>query len=168
MKKNKTYKLDPNSDRYRECPNCKKAFMAQHRNSIFDCPECADEFHNNKKKQEMTQQEITVNNTEITELITPAIKQVAETSLPEEMIYHNLNILDKLPIEPIKGSAFPLQYLDDLGLKFEANQGRGILYNTDPTRNCHFIQIGYYRIYRIEFDHVLIVLTNKNQTNARL
>ena len=42
--------MDPNSDRYRICPNDGVEFMAQHRSMIHCCSTCADEFNNQKKK----------------------------------------------------------------------------------------------------------------------
>ena len=49
-RKKSPYKLDPTSDRYRECPNDGEKFMAVHRTEKFCCPQCADEFHNEKKR----------------------------------------------------------------------------------------------------------------------
>ena len=159
MKNKKTYKLDPTSDRYRECLNCKEPFMAAHRNSVHCCDKCADEFSNKKKKQEMTKKEIITNNTEKTELIPPLITYAVDTSPPEELILINLKLLKSLVIDDKKGSVFHLEYLYGLGLKLEFNQGSGVLYNIDHKLNCHFLQIGYYRIYRIEFSLVLIIKT---------
>jgi len=45
------YEMDKESDRYRECLNDAVPFMANHRNEKFCCPECADEYHNLKKKR---------------------------------------------------------------------------------------------------------------------
>ena len=44
------YKLDPTSDRYRVCPECKKAFMTNHRSRDFDSKKCANEYNNRIKK----------------------------------------------------------------------------------------------------------------------
>ena len=49
-RKNSPYKMDSNSDRYRQCPNDGVEFMATHRSEKFCCPQCADEFHNEKKR----------------------------------------------------------------------------------------------------------------------
>ena len=49
-RKKSPYKMDPTSDRYRECPNDGVEFMAAHRTEKFCCPQCADEFHNEKKR----------------------------------------------------------------------------------------------------------------------
>ena len=51
-RKKSAYKMDATSDRYRECPNDNVKFMAEHRSEIFCTARCADEFHNQKKKQE--------------------------------------------------------------------------------------------------------------------
>lgn len=49
-RKKSPYIMDPTSDRYRECPNDGVKFMAAHRTQKFCCPQCADEFHNEKKR----------------------------------------------------------------------------------------------------------------------
>ena len=49
-RKKSSYKMDPNSDRFRQCPNDGVEFMAAHRTEKFCCPQCADEFHNEKKR----------------------------------------------------------------------------------------------------------------------
>lgn len=51
-RKKSAYKMDPNSDRYRVCPNDGVQFMANHRSEIFCGPKCADEHHNLKKKED--------------------------------------------------------------------------------------------------------------------
>lgn len=45
------YKMNPNSNRYRVCPNDGVRFMANHRSERFCKPKCADEYHNGKKKE---------------------------------------------------------------------------------------------------------------------
>lgn len=50
QRKKSPYKMDPNSDRYRKCPNDGVEFMAEHRSEKFCCAKCADEFHNEKKR----------------------------------------------------------------------------------------------------------------------
>ncbi len=107
----------------------------------------------------MTKKEIITNNTEKTELIPPLITYAVDTSPPEELILINLKLLKSLVIDDKNGSVFHLEYLYGLGLKLEFNQGSGVLYNIDQKLNCHFLQIGYYRIYRIEFSLVLIIKT---------
>lgn len=60
-RKKSPYKMDPTSDRYRECPNDGVKFMAEHRAEKFCCPQCADEFHNEKKRlvaEKLLQEEI--------------------------------------------------------------------------------------------------------------
>ena len=44
------YKMDKKSDRYRVCLNDGEEFMANNRKEKHCCPQCADEFHNIKKK----------------------------------------------------------------------------------------------------------------------
>ena len=45
------YEMDIESDRYRECLNDGDPFMANHRGEKHCSPECADEYHNLKKKK---------------------------------------------------------------------------------------------------------------------
>ena len=47
--------MDKNSDRYRVCPNDGEEFMAKHRSEKFCCRQCANEFHNQKKRFEAEQ-----------------------------------------------------------------------------------------------------------------
>ena len=43
-------KLNPESDRYRICPECKIHFMADHRSRDFHNDKCGDDYNNRKKK----------------------------------------------------------------------------------------------------------------------
>lgn len=62
-RKKSPYKMDPTSDRYRKCPNDGVEFMAAHRTEKYCCPQCADEFHNEKKRlaaEKLLQDEINI------------------------------------------------------------------------------------------------------------
>jgi hypothetical protein len=53
--KREDFELNPDSDRYRECLNCKAPFMATHRSRKF-CDNdnwCHNEYHNRLKKESM-------------------------------------------------------------------------------------------------------------------
>lgn len=69
----------------------------------------------------------------------------------------NVKILDTLNLHPTKGTHFNLEKLHSMGIDFTGYSGRGDLYNIDQIENCHFIQIGNYRLYRTEFSKVLII-----------
>ena len=45
------YRMDRESNRYRVCLNDGEEFMANDRREKHCCPECADEYHNQKKKK---------------------------------------------------------------------------------------------------------------------
>lgn len=60
--------MDPESDRFRVCPNDGVEFMAKNRNSIYCSDKCADQFHNRKKKmaaEKKMQADVFVVNTDI-------------------------------------------------------------------------------------------------------
>jgi hypothetical protein len=141
------YEMDVNSDRYRECLNDGVPFMANHRNEKHCCPECADEFNNLKKK--IIRESIANRNDKLEQLI-------QNTKDQSEELQQNLRILDQLDIRQ-SGSSFNLEYLDSIGIDFSEFNGRGLLYNINPDLNCHFIQMGTYRLYRIEFSQLLII-----------
>ncbi len=140
------YAMDRESDRYRVCLNDGVEFMANDRREKHCCPPCADEFSNNKKKK--IREELLKSKVELEKIKqSKTIRLVTDTT--------NSSILDQLSIaEP--GSLFYLEYLQSLGVDFEKCNGRGELHNIDPNLNCHFLQMGPYRLYRVEFSQVLI------------
>jgi hypothetical protein len=71
------YRMDKNSDRFRICPNDNVAFMAIHRSEKFCCHQCADEFHNQKKRLEAEKQL----EDEINEALNAAIPRTDELTL---------------------------------------------------------------------------------------
>jgi hypothetical protein len=143
------YAMDRESDRYRVCPNDGVEFMANHRSEKHCCPECADEFDYIKKKN--AKEELVKSKNELEK-----VKQ--NKTIPVVINPTNITILDELTIQE-SGSLFYLEYLQFLGVDFEKYNGRGELYNIDPDLNCHFLQMGPYRLYRVEFSQVLIKKT---------
>ncbi len=67
MKTKAIRKLNPESDRYRICPECKIPFMTEHRGRDFHPGKCADDYNNRKKKLAKQAQEMSspVNTEEI-------------------------------------------------------------------------------------------------------
>ena len=59
-------------------------------------------------------------------------------------------------INSYNGSKFNMDYLYSIGFDLFSFNGKGALFNIDPQLNCHFIQIGSYRLFRVEFSEVLI------------
>jgi hypothetical protein len=146
VKIERMYRMDRESDRYRVCPNDGVEFMANDRTEKHCCPECADEFHNEKKRLAKLEQQQSLIETET--ILSDIIEQINH----EEK---NLQILDQFHLKA-NGSRFNMDYLSSIGFDFFSYNGKGELFNIDPQLNCHFIQIGSYRLYRVEFSEVLI------------
>jgi len=138
--------MDKEDDRYRVCPNDGVEFMANDRREVHCCPECADEYSNEKKRLAKLEQQQSLIETEI--VLNDSIQQIDN----EEK---NLQILDQLDVKD-NGSKFNMDFLHSLGFDFFSFNGKGALFNIDPQLNCHFIQIGAYRLFRVEFSEVLI------------
>ena len=146
VKNERYYLMDRESDRYRVCPNDGVEFMANDRREKHCCPECADEFHNEKKRLAKLEEQQSLIETE--EVLNEIIEQINN----EEK---NLKILDQFHLKA-NGSKFNMDYLSSIGFDFFSYNTRGELYNIDPILNCHFIQIGSYRLFRVDFSEVLI------------
>ena len=146
IKIHRLYEMDVESDRYRECLNDAVPFMANHRSEKHCCPECADEFNNEKKRLAKIEAQQSLIETET--VFNEIIQQIDN----EEK---NLQILDQLQLED-NGSKFNMDYLYSIGFDLFSFNGKGALFNIDPQLNCHFIQIGSYRLFRVEFSEVLI------------
>ena len=140
------YKMDRESDRYRVCLNDGVEFMANDRREKHCCPECADEYNNEKKRLAKLELQQAILDTE--NALSVNIEQINN----EEK---NLKILDQLQLKEL-GSKFNMDYLHSIGFDFFSYNGKGALFNIEPQLNCHFIQIGSYRLYRVEFSQVLI------------
>ena len=140
------YRMDKESDRYRVCLNDGVEFMANDRREKHCCPECADEYSNEKKRLAKLEEQQSLIETE--EVLNEIIEQINN----EEK---NLKILDQFHLNA-NGSKFNMDYLSSIGFDFFSYNGKGELFNIDPQLNCHFIQIGSYRLYRVEFSEVLI------------
>jgi hypothetical protein len=140
------YKMDKKSNRYRVCPNDGEEFMANDRREVHCCPECADEYSNEKKRLAKLEQQQSLIETEI--VLNDSIQQIDN----EEK---NLQILDQLDVKD-NGSKFNMDFLSSIGFDFFSYAEKEALYNIDPQLNCHFIQIGTYRLFRVEITEVLI------------
>lgn len=156
IRRKSPYKMDPTSDRYRECPNDGVKFMAAHRSEKFCCDKCADEFHNLKKKEEA--ENLIDNGIKLLE--TPPLimdQNIAVQHL--NIIDQNLRLLEKWDIDLINGTQYHMEWMCSQGYDLTAYAYKGALYNIDPTLNCNFTQIGNYRLYRVSYTHILITKT---------
>lgn len=152
-RKKSPFKMDRNSDRYRKCPNDGVEFMAIHRTSIFCNDKCADEFHNQKKKG--SENKLLEEARAIIAMPTVLTSKIV-MELPLDKAEQNVNIINTLIIDSEKGTVFNIDYLYSIGVDLSAYNGRGVLYNIDDSFNCHFLQIGNYRLLRVEFSEILI------------
>ena len=147
------YKMDRTSIRYRKCPNDGHEFMTDNLGRIYCSDKCADEFNNQKKRD--AENKLLEEAKAI--IASPAVPQTqTQSEVPLDKARQNIKIIDTLTIHPAKGSVFNIDWLYSKGIDFSAYNGRGVLYNIDSSHNCHFIQIGNYRLFRVEFSEVLI------------
>jgi hypothetical protein len=140
------YKMDKKSNRYRVCPNDGEEFMANDRTEKHCCPQCADEFHNTIKKNARIAKKQKQEESE------KALNEISQQLDNEEK---NLQILDQLDVKE-NGSQFNMDFLHSLGFDFFTNISKEALYNIDPQLNCYYVQIGAYRLFRVEITEVLI------------
>ena len=151
-------KIDPTSDRYRECKNDQVKFMAHHRSMLFCDEQCADEFHNRKKKKEEEEKFKSEIKRTVIALPAPPDKPPPEkVPDPQEKLKQNIKFLDSQDIDSEYGSHFNMDWMHSQGYDFSAFTGQGKLHNIDPSNNCKFIQIGHYRMFRVAYSHVLII-----------
>lgn len=140
------YKMDKKSNRYRVCPNDGEEFMANDRTEIHCCPQCADEFHNTIKKNARIEKKQKQEESE---------KALNEISQQLDNEQKNILILDQLDVKD-NGSQFNMDFLSSIGFDFFSYAEKEALYNIDPQLNCHYVQIGAYRLFRVEITEVLI------------
>ena len=146
------FKLDTDSDRFRQCKNCGKQFMTPHRGRVYCNDFCSDEFNNRDKRWKReeasfvhdTMEEKAIENSEL----------ILETD--EEILKNNLSILESLNITE-KERCVNIDSLAAYGYKFAHFSGQGKLFNIDPSKECCFLQIGNFRLYRVDFSKVLVV-----------
>ena len=139
------YKMDKKSNRYRVCPNDGEEFMANDRTEKHCCPECADEFHNTKKKIAKLKEK---NLSEIDIVLNEIIEQ-------RNMIKKNLLVLDNLELDKI-GSVFNLDYLFSLGFDSFLYNWKTSIFFKDKTTKRYYFQFENYRIFSVGFSEVLI------------
>lgn len=152
--RNKEAEIDKTSEYFRICPQCDKEFMADHMARKFCDEKCGDDYNNSKKRLLPKLDVNQVNN------IAEPINQLENKPRHiEGSLAENLKILDSLTIDQDNGTYFHLEELDNKGFDFSKFGGRGKLYNIAKEFNCHFLQIGLYRLCLTEFSTLLIVKT---------
>lgn len=158
-------KIDLTSDRYKVCKYCGEGFMAHHRAMVFCNEQHADEFHNRKKRLEAEEKLMKEANQSIiesgsTQNSLPYDQAIQEPVIkPPDLIdkaQQDLKFLNSLQIDPECGSSFNIDWMHSQGYDFGVFAGQGKLHNIDPANKCQFIQIGPYRMFRVEYSTVLI------------
>jgi hypothetical protein len=169
------YKLNTESDRYRICKYCATEFMVSHRSRKYcdNNNKCSNEFHNAlklykrdvkklndeiEKQQQLEVSEDIIEETNKDTSEEPIETRVEETinETDETILKSNISILESLNL-PVKGTNYTVEALDSYGFKFSHFSGRGELFNIDSNKNCHFIQVGNFRLYRVAFSTILII-----------
>lgn len=138
------YLMDKNSDRFRTCLNCGFEFMAKHRSTIYCCDTCADEFYNVNKRKSNSTNEVEQK---------PVLKKIGG-------IEKNLMLLNQLQLEVGKETFVDFSWMEHVGFDFTCFNHRNKLFNIDPALNCHYLEFGCYRIYRVEYSLLLIYKTH--------
>ncbi len=160
-------KMDRLSNRYRVCFNCGREFMAEDRSSIYCHKKCRWEFHNTnktrireEKKLEELEETVEESNKKTIESVETTIEEtINETD--ETILKSNISILESINV-PVNGKEYEVEVLDSYGFQFEYYNGRSQLFNIDPSLNCHFTQVGTFRLFRVEYSRILIKnLTHK-------
>ncbi|UPT69036.1 MAG: hypothetical protein M0D57_10625 [Sphingobacteriales bacterium JAD_PAG50586_3] len=158
MKQQSTFKLDPQSDRYRICPYCKNPHMVVHRNADFCNRKCANDFHNRNKKiaKELSALLGPLEPSAVTEESTISIVPVLT---PSQV---NIQIFDSFEIEPGDELEVHFDELEIKGFDFDGKyaSGRGNLFNMHKKYNGHYTQYGRYKTFRTDFSKLLIYKEN--------
>ena len=146
------FKLDTDSDRFRQCKNCGKQFMTPHRGRVYCNDFCSDEFNNRDKRWK--REEASFVHDTMEEKAIESSELILETD--EEILKNNLSILESLNITE-KERCVNIDSLAAYGYKFAHFSGQGKLFNIDPSKECCFLQIGNFRLYRVDYSKVLVV-----------
>jgi hypothetical protein len=138
--------------------------MATHRTRIYCDDKCSDEYHNAQKRynrdmkklnEEIDKQQKLEGSEElIEEMIETKVEETIEES-DETIIKSNISILESLNVD-VDGTEYEIEVLDSYGFQFNHYNGRGQLFNIDPSLNCHFTQVGTFRLNRVKFSKILI------------
>ncbi len=155
------YKMDRESDRFRVCDNCGREFMAYDRSLVYCNEKCRWEYHNTnktrireEKKLEELEETIEESNKNTIESVETTVEEtINETD--ETILKSNISILESLNVA-VNGTKYTVEALDSYGFQFTNYNGRGQLFNIDPIHNCHFTQVGNFRLHRVEYSKILI------------
>jgi hypothetical protein len=163
-RKESSYKMDPSSDRYRVCPNDGFEFMAFHRSEKFCCPQCADEFHNEKRRlaaQQLIQNKTSVltavpteipeqppeNNTESKETQQVLISLITSTS----PLVGNINLIGAT-LGDKHSRKVHMTYLTKLGFVYDVYDNKHLV----PGTELNVLTYGPYAVAWAYENHIII------------
>jgi hypothetical protein len=173
--KKSVYRLDPNSDRYRICPNpeCKKPHMVSHRGKDYCCDKCADDDYNRKRRLDNHAVSMMTMGGSVNQIANKQVEERKE-SLPtnlaptkslneeqwQEAMKINLGILHDLELDPIDGTCFWINDFVEKGFNFDAHSTVGLLHNYPRNKNGSYLIFQNYQMFCLENDSILIMNTN--------
>lgn len=132
--------LSPES-RDRICPQCKEPFYADHLSKKFCSDKCADNFYNEKTRP-LKQAVKLIEHSEA------EVQQMEEYKnslfIPENILRKNIEVFDRLSIDPIAGSNYRTSDLGDLGVNFNVFSYREKIPGLNEA--CYAIICGCYKI----------------------
>jgi hypothetical protein len=154
------YKLDPSSNRFRICPNCKKEHMVNHLGKDFCCDKCADDHYNQnrrlRKQAEAMLAEKSQNIVTINDRGGPIESFPSSDPEWEASMKTNVFILNSLDLDDKYGSVFSIDDLFSLGFQFSCYSTQGKNHNVPEGIESSFLLYSDYRIYRTDYNRVLI------------
>jgi hypothetical protein len=163
------YKLNPNSDRYRICPNpeCNRAHMVMHRSRDYCSDKCADDHYNMKRRHTNHAVAMMTKGGTISSIVQEQVlagRDIYEGLLTDEEwssgMKINLEILTGLIIDERNGTCFWIQELVNQGFHFHCFSTSGKLHNMPKNKPGQFVVYQNYRIYRTQADEILIINSN--------
>ncbi|UPT68610.1 MAG: hypothetical protein M0D57_08315 [Sphingobacteriales bacterium JAD_PAG50586_3] len=148
--KKSSFKLNPLSDRYRICPNCKKGHMITHGKRDFCSDKCNDDYNNRLKKDLRLLIQSEEHQVQPNDVIEKIVEPMAEIKPQNQKLRDNIAIIDSYEIEPNGYSIVEMQDLEDAGYDFDVYSGLFRLYNIPKKYIAFFTVLGRYRFYRLE------------------
>lgn len=157
------YKLDRSSNRFRICPNCQKEHMVKHLGKDFCCDKCADDYYNqNRRLKKQAEEMLAQAGQDTTAVYTNGgqLENFQETD-PDwnDKMRTNLSVLNALALDDKHGSVFSIDDLFSLGFCFTCYSTQGRNHNLSEGIQSSFLIFANYRIYRTDYNKVLIKKT---------
>ncbi|MBK9283516.1 MAG: hypothetical protein IPM51_04270 [Sphingobacteriaceae bacterium] len=172
--------VDTTSPFYRVCPysSCNKPFMYTRSDQKYCSRKCQNDDYNKfrltRKNTGGPPPESSADNNSSPLIVEDALKEINEPKQteqlpesvpneqisiedPKELIYKmNIKFLNSLVLNKYNEIILHTEVMMDNKFDFTCSSGRSPLHNIESKYNCHFLVFGKYRVYRIDFDKLLI------------